>query len=288
MNTLITKTPAEVTDKSLPKIDEMAFLVKGLTGIASFVVNAPSQSGYVRIEGSAYFTNPDGTVDYGKVRPYDGSSTQLFRIKGDGTDFYLFYGNKYGLIRFSSVGNDAVSISCKSNTFQECDALKYLGVQNIGFLDGEKLDMSLVRTDHLLTLSASTSVSPKVFKMDLSDLDNIDNMTHILAVFFDSAVTGDLSAFEDNTALIELDLSFNAITGDISSLSKATSMTTLTLTRNPNITGTLESLLDGLYSNGKTSGTLSISVVDTSVTYNGAAVTSAKTATFTSSGWSIA
>lgn len=288
MDTLITKTPAEVTDKSLPKIDEMTFLVKGLTGVASFAVNAPSQSGYVRIEGSAYFTDTTGTQNYGKTQRYDGSPAQLLRIKGDGTDFYLFYGNKYGIVRFSSLGTNVTSISCKSNTFQECNALKHLGVQNIGFLDGERLDMSLVRTDHLVMLSATTAVSPKVFKMDLSDLDNIDNMTSITASSFGSYVTGDLSAFANNAVLTELNLSFNAITGDISSLSKATSMTTLTLTNNPNITGTLESLLDGLYGNGKTSGTLSVGVVETSVTYNGAAVTSVKTATFTFGGWSVA
>jgi hypothetical protein len=78
------------------------------------------------------------------------------------------------------------------------------------------------------------------------------------------------------------------LTGDVVHLGHLTGLTTLTQNTCKNITGTAESLLDAMFANGKTSGTLSLALVESSITYNGSVPVSTLTVTFTPQGWSVA
>ena len=81
---------------------------------------------------------------------------------------------------------------------------------------------------------------------------------------------------------------------DIMKFANCVNLTQLLATLSDEVTGNLNSLLDALHSNGKTSGTLHVAFGSTKVTYNGEEWNSAKVAekgwsmdvTFTANGWS--
>lgn len=104
--------------------------------------------------------------------------------------------------------------------------------------------------------------------------------------FYNQAIVGDVGCLTNKPALATVVMEGGSITGDITSFAKSTSLAVLFLERS-SVQGTLESLLDAMVSNGRTSGTMSINLRSSGVTYNGAPITSVLTASFSESGWVV-
>lgn len=95
-------------------------------------------------------------------------------------------------------------------------------------------------------------------------------------------ITGNISSFAGCTNLQTLNLPFcDGLEGSIESLSTLVNLSTLLLT-SP-VTGSIENFANALWAAGKTSGSISITITQGSVTYNGNVIsTAAHTLTFSS------
>ena len=99
-------------------------------------------------------------------------------------------------------------------------------------------------------------------------------------------VRADLSAIAQHWSALQNILSLQTCTcvGTVDTLSTLINAKSIRLV-SCEVSGTLESLLDGLYANGKVSDTLSTEFQGTSVTYNGAAITGPLSFSFNANGW---
>lgn len=95
-----------------------------------------------------------------------------------------------------------------------------------------------------------------------------------------------LQKFNNSISLDKLYLSRNhGVSGDIENLSNCTALTNIFL-RDTSCSGSINVLLDALYTNGKR-GTLSINCTNTSCKFNGSDVSSTLVFTFTDNGWTL-
>lgn len=285
MNALITKLPGVVSDDSLMKIDELRVEIESTTGSSNFTTIRTASSyqsgGQVRIVGdeTCYFTNSSGTENYGQIAEYSKvNRTDTFYLKGN--SFTLFIGKKY----------DLESISFPSKSAITGGSLKYSSKLDsfIGYnLKAKSIyPLADICTTSLKRLFLATNVE---MVGDVEDFANVANMTAI--ELEQSYIGGNMSVFESTTKFTNFKITYpktgRKLSGLISALSGNKSMTYLNLTSQDEVTGTLESLLDGLFSNGKVSGNITIHLTGTGVTYNSSPITSQKTATFSSSGWTL-
>lgn len=125
----------------------------------------------------------------------------------------------------------------------------------------------------------------------IGDIANLTPSTLLQKLQTDSCqnVFGDISALAGLTSLTRLWVDGTMVDGDIATLANLTSLEQLYF-GNSFVYGTLESLLNGMYNegNGRTSGTLAVRGIGSNVTYNGAAISSNLTVTFSAGGWSVA
>lgn len=107
-----------------------------------------------------------------------------------------------------------------------------------------------------------------------------------------NTITGDLADFNpigEHSRFTAISIRSAAlVTGDISSLSKFYNLGTLNLSNTAQLTGRLESFLDAVHAYGRTSGTMTINISGTAITYNNAPLSAQKTVTFSASGWTLA
>lgn len=84
-------------------------------------------------------------------------------------------------------------------------------------------------------------------------------------------VEGDINALENITSMAVLNLDLTRVSGNLAALGKMTNLTNLSVF-NSNLTGTIESLIEGFRTNGKTSGSITAEVFTqqgNSITFNG-------------------
>ena len=127
----------------------------------------------------------------------------------------------------------------------------------------------------------------------IGDLDNLSELSRLILVNFNvtsdrtkDSVYGDISVFSDKTNLEVLNFSRTRVSGSIASLKTLKNLTYLDLSYTE-VTGTVEEFCTGLNQNGRKSGTLDLRVMNSNITYQGSALTSNKTVTFTSSGYTV-
>ena len=102
-------------------------------------------------------------------------------------------------------------------------------------------------------------------------------------------IEGDVNVLSTLTGLSgTVALQNTKISGNIATLILPNAVTTLFLHYDSGVVGQLEDFLDNCHNNGRISGTLTINVRNTGVTFNGQPLTAAITATFTESGWNVA
>lgn len=107
-----------------------------------------------------------------------------------------------------------------------------------------------------------------------------------------SDIEGNISCFENKDA-IRFYCANTKLTGDIANLGSMTSLAGYTTAdpaiymSNSNIYGELEDFADGLYNNGKTSGSIMVQAKNTGVTYESELLTQNALITFTGEGWTV-
>ena len=96
------------------------------------------------------------------------------------------------------------------------------------------------------------------------------------------ALSGDLKELSELVTLTNIDLTYNTnVTGDIASLGKLVKLKTLIINTSgeisaTNITGSIESLADGMTGAGRTTGTLSVSCYGCNIKHNDKVIKSCK------------
>lgn len=288
MDMLQIKLPDSVSDESMTRIGELKVKFTPGAEVCRVVISktASNVAGSARIVGNAVFTSSDGTANLGTSVDYPTDTIEFsLYIKGTG-DFFVFFGEKYKMVAFTisaDTPNDWIP-SFEDCDFYACDNMKvlrlYRGRQ-------QTLNLESLKTLPLETLLGSTA-SPGPFYGDVSMIASEAIKTLELVSGNELKVTGNIESFKDSDLLTSFVLLDTNCHGDISTLGKLTSATRILFTNAPNIEGEVTDLLDNLFANGKVSGTVTIRIAGTFATYNGQSRLTDISATFTSSGWSVA
>lgn len=248
MNSLIITLPSEVSDNSIRRLNEARFEIgnqaseesKKAIGVA---LDAP---GLIRCpDGHMYFNNggTPGTV------PLEQNA-----IAGTGNMTYWWFATPGSHVLLSAKENIVKLSSTNSVLKGNLSELKYS--PRLNELDlGSETEAAL--TGSIEDISSEVLSSIPLFKVR------------------GPGVYGNISVFSGNESLEQLLINGTDCEGDITSLAACTELTRIRF-NNSGVTGNVDDLADGLYSNGKTSGTLTY-------TYNSSG--SAVTYTFSPSGW---
>lgn len=123
------------------------------------------------------------------------------------------------------------------------------------------------------------------------DLSTLNNKIYLNTVSLVGTAKGNISAFSGiHEYLGKVDLGYNSkVSGNISSFAGCAALTILSFEYSNGITGTIESLAEGMITSGRTSGTLSV-ICNGVVTYSGTPVPNGttKTITFSNGSYTVA
>lgn len=284
MNMLQVKLPDSATDITLPKLNEI--VIEYPNDNKGFGVANTNTSYGVRCENATITrTYPTPQVT-GTYLPYIGSSMAI-SVTATGDDpMYVFLGAKQ-TITILSFGNHTAPVNIirgdlsKSNIFSlDCTWLKY---------KGGNYPVELLPWNTLTSVSYAFDNDHgmgRTLKGNLGDCNLTASLTTLKISGQNSVAINVDNDFANATGLVDLRIAENAlVTGDISSLGHLTNLEILSINNSKNITGTLESLFDAMYNNGRHSGTITVYAILSNVTYNGSVPAAAVTVTFTNDGW---
>lgn len=285
MNTLEIKLPDAATDITLPRVGEITIKAKKFTGGWS----TATVNGEMRVENGTIartYPTPQIPAQTEPIALVGASNAFTFVLEDDG---YAFVGDKYSLtsIDLGSITSDSDAVNVINGDFRY-SPLTYVNATWLKYKGGN-FPISKFNTDHITTFEVNSDRDhgvPVTIEGSISDFKNIANMTSIKLT--NQLIYADLNTdFNTATALTYLSLAnCSQIIGDVKNLGNCISCTTFTLNTLKQISGTIESLFDALYANGRHSGTVSVFGIESSLTFNGVAPTTSVKATFTDSGWS--
>lgn len=298
---------------------------KGYAGSAnahkiSFQFNSLDGEPYMEIIGDGYFTDSTLSQNLGKTLVFSSTANTNYYVS-DG-DYTLIIHSQYQLRKISYTGESnmysAFILDCDTMRRKLSGAQATIGVYSITAMTGN-MKNALENEIEYLTLYRDTGVlklewlAETVCKETLANF-NVSGVTHLTGKISDfnvltklklisinlnatlkdpetNTITGDLADLNPSDPSLVTGISFRAcslITGDIASLGKFYNLTSMQVDNTPNLTGKLETFLDAVHSNGRNSGTMTIRIGGTGITYNNASTTAVLTATFTANGWSVA
>lgn len=280
---------------------------------------------YMEIIGDGYFTDSTMSQNLGKTMIISSTGNITYYVS-DG-DYEIIIHTKYGMQRidiyslnnmYSSLCLDCGTIRNKLSGGGNYCRIAIYGVDNIV---GEQKNMFVNSISsfifyrdqqHIINLDwlAEPSLKCKdtIYEFNTSGifligkLSSFNNLPSLKTVIINSdarfndptknAITGDLSEFNpisDTSGLTSISIrSCSLVTGDLSSLNRFSALTSLNLSSTAQLTGRLESFLDAVHANGRTSGTMTVNISGTAITYNNAPLSAQKTVTFSASGWTLA
>ena len=288
MNTLMFKLPDSVTDAALLRLGEIKFHVTCTdSSVAKLNImrNAITSSGGARIIGDGYFTNESGTENLGKTIAYgDGLLSLDIYLKG--TEFDLYIGDKYTMYLFTTVvsGTSAAwNFIVAEGSFDSMTKLQQLNLYKVG---GLSIDLKELAESPLTRITGGSSKF--AFKGDVANLAK--ETVNIIEIYGDGlgALTGNIESFVVSTNLAFARINYANLSGNIETLGVCVGLTSIGFEGSSQVVGTVEGLLDAMFTNGRRSGQVTINVKNTSATYNGTVPTSDLVATFSGSGWTIA
>lgn len=287
MNTLQITLPDAATDKSLPKLGELAF--KWPTDNKGMSVTAgANNTGKIRSENCQITrTYPTPQVGPTNELTYVGSSMAVMPSSVVDGQSYVFLGDKNTLSALE-FGNHTAAVDLVHGSLEDT-AIATLNATWLMY-NGDKYPIDKLPWATLTSLIINADAehnSPVNMTGDFADVDLSGIVTMKLT---NQPIYGDLVAdFEDATNLEVLSLANNQLlTGDVAGLGKCTKLTQLVLNTCKNISGTLEGLLDAMVDEGRTSGSMQVMLIQSSITYNGAVPSATLTANFTADGWTVA
>lgn len=288
MQTLQIKLPGECTDKTLPRVGEIAITGKKFT----FGYNSGLPSGTrMRVyKGTIGSTFPNTQAESAEpISVYIGGNATIFTLDEGGC---VFIPEKYNMsnIDMGGVTTSAQVVDVINGDFRS-SPLTVATLTHIKYKGGN-FPISKLNTKSMtrfIYLGDNDHGLPKTLEGSINDFENKAGMTEL--VLINQSIYADLDNgdFDDFTStLTSLRIAANPmLVGDVVHLGHLTGLTTLTLNTCKNITGTAEALLDAMVANGRTSGTLTLSLIESSITYNGSVPRSSLSVTFTPEGWSV-
>lgn len=287
MDTLQITLPSEATDKSLPKLGELAF--KYPTDNKAFSVTAgTNNTGKIRAEGCQITrTYPTPQVGPTNELTYVGSSMAVTPSSVVEGESFVFLGDKNDLtvLQFS---NHTAAVDLVHGSLEDTK----IATLNSTWLmyKGQPYPIEKLPWATLTTLENSSDLDHGMPKNLQGDFANVD-LSHIQVLKVGNQdIYGNLdSDFLEAVNLTQLSLANNQLLrGNVAGLGNCIALTSLTLNTCHNISGTLEGLLDAMVAAGRTSGSMSIGLIQSAVTYNGTVPSNTLTATFSGSGWTVA
>ena len=267
------QTPGTITDETAWKLGEIRIHVKLAAEHTFTFSNSAALS--LRIVGDA----TEGIKIGNEVRhlwtPAAGNN-QSFKLTAG--DYYLYVGNKYAVTYWGWDVPAGSSADVDGGDWGYATGLTRWTWSNTTWY-GVPCDLGDFFPVAFTEFISRNDNNVPTLLGDVSVLSAF-NPTNFSVVR--QSISGNIEAFAgwSNCTTLSLPLC-NLLTGDVASLVGLTSLTSLLIT-SPSITGTIESLADGLWAAGRHSGSISVTL-PASVTYNGSPITtSAHTLTFTS------
>lgn len=221
-----------------------------VTGNAA--IYSPGKNRSIIIGDGHFCSNNTYSDDLGKET---FANTLLYVATSSSCMVVIF--NKYDLTDLTSEDNRNVGVNI--------DGLKYSDkLKSIAFLSPESQgDLSSLAG---LTLITRLRLNNSQVKGNLTDLMPLTSVNYV-SLNSCHNVHGTISAFASRTSLNYLNLWGSGATGDIYTLGALISLTTLELPSA--IVGTLESLIEGMWSNGRRSGNLVVYYYSSNITLHG-------------------
>lgn len=266
---LVTELNGVINDNTLLKVGE--FIVKTMPYNNSFPVLGFITLGvdHIEILDNGYFTNKEGTENYGKSKNIDINKEPQISLtastdKGTTTFFKgartLKLHSKYGIKRFtgSPFGFNRIGLTC------------YSYVEDISTFQYSK---ELEKVEYDMTYMQSSGYSKNDIPYLVGDISVFSNHTNLKSLI--------IGGVDIPTEHLNWEC---GITGDISSLGKLTKLTELAVI-NGKVSGKIEDMLNSMVQNGRKEGVLSINFMK-GVTFNGEDLNlKSSSFTFSESGW---
>ena len=209
--------------------------------------------------------------------------------------------NKYGLTKIGP----AVNFYKHLLSFNLADLKYSVNMTDIrcqqALLSGDISDISLMSN-----LAHFNAQNNNTLSGNLSSISGLANIVYFDVV--DSNITGDIANIASNTLITTLNIANTSIYGDVASIAGCTALTQLFAERsnisgnisalgnmtgltlcnlsNTQCSGTLESMLDGMLSAGRNSGTITFAS-NNIITYQGTAFGNTKICTFTNGSYTV-
>ena len=287
MDTLQITLPSEATDKSLPKLGELAF--KWPTDNKGMSVSAgTNNTGKIRAEGCEITrTYPTPQVGPTTELTYVGSSMAVMPSSVVADESFVFLGDK-GDLTVLQLGNHTSAVDLVHGSLEDT---KIVTLNSTWLMyKGQPHPIEKLPWATLTTLENSSDSEHGMPRNITGDFANVDLSNIQVLKLANQEIYGDLdSDFLGATSLTQLNLANNQLLrGNVTGLGNCIALTSLTLNTCHNISGTLENLLDAMVAAGRTSGTMTVALIQSAITYNGTVPSGTLTATFSGSGWSVA
>lgn len=288
MQTLQIKLPGECTDKTLPRVGEIA--ITGTKFTFGYNSDLPAETRMRVYDGTIGATYPTAQAESeNPILMYIGGNATIFTLNEGGC---VFVPQKYNLsnIDMSGITSSTQVVDVINGDFRSSPLTAAI-LSHIKYKGGN-FPISKLNTKSMtrfVYLGDNDHGMPKTLEGSVNDFENKANMTELAfnnQTIYADLDDGDFDEFTSSLTTLRM-AADPMLVGDVVHLGHLTGLTTLTLNTCKNITGTAEALLDAMVANGRTSGTLALALVESSITYNGSIPASSLSVTFTPEGWSV-
>ena len=262
---LVTKLNGVSNNPDLIKLDELVITLNA-TKVGAWLCVTVSDNAS---NGISFKFNK--TVSYGSGNSPDEvvNRTDITEVTINPGYIPYFFAKETGTIKVSiSSKFDIASLLTSGAT---AGGMEIVDVKGFSYLSNLKTIENKDGNLNIGTLSGFKSLSKVILGKGEGLLKSFTNCPLNELVLVSSGIVGTLSDLVNIPTLITLNFMYSMkITGNISDLSNLISLNSLTVV-GTNLTGTIESLADGMKNAGRKSGTLTvISVNKEGITYNGA------------------
>lgn len=251
---LITKLKGTVSNNTLLKVGELRINFSATGSSRKMQIRFTSDVTLVCTGG--FFTDESLSVKNGTTYTCKQDKIETIYVS-NGSGYISCLNGKYkcSLINISG--------SCY---FIDTDDLKfdsdllYVSLGNNSLSTGDLSSLCLARVIDL-------EVSKTNIYGDISAIANCKNL-NTASLYNSPNIKGDIAVFKNTPNLTSLILGNAGIYGDIISFSSCLKLTTLNIPRT-NLTGTVESLANALFTAGRNSGQIKLTCDNTYITFNG-------------------
>lgn len=252
MDCLVTKLKGSVSDSSLLKLNEIRFKLgassTGWNVIERGIAIQFNEDTTLTLIGNGYFTNNNGTQNYGKTLVINAKTKTNVYVSVDEAEISI--PNKYALTYFNGFYPEGESgeASNLDNMYTKklvggIGVLKYCySLTNLTLGYGEEGDIAAI--GNLTKLETLTFENDTNLYGDISSFSNLKALKSLIFRGALDNITGDISSLNILTNLTALNLIKTKLSGDIGSLGTLVNLQTLSISGSTNIKGDLTPLKD--------------------------------------------